>query len=174
MWLPVSRDRRLFPGRLWLLRTSVSSSSGSRVGRDREWTPGAFTPPDDLWPSAEPHHHPSPHHVPVVSWRWPASCRLWTVESSSFLSLDFLTASSSVVIDVSVPSFLLKLLMKTNKTEWRTVSCRVTTQSFLSDQPYSLLVKSKLKLRPLAASDRLSLEQTSWVRHKSHTTGNIV
>ena len=50
-WVMMSCD---FSDRLWLLMTSVSSSSSSRVVRDGEWMPDVSTAPDDLWPPAVP------------------------------------------------------------------------------------------------------------------------
>lgn len=46
-------DRCLFSDRLWLLMTSVSSLSSSRVARDNELMQDASTAPDDLWPPSK-------------------------------------------------------------------------------------------------------------------------
>lgn len=50
-WVMMSCD---FSDRLWLLMTSVSSSSSSRVVRDGESMPDVSTAPDDIWPPAVP------------------------------------------------------------------------------------------------------------------------
>lgn len=50
-WVMMSCD---FSDRLWLLMTSVSSSSSSRVVRGGELMPDVSTAPDDLWPPAVP------------------------------------------------------------------------------------------------------------------------